>query len=155
MNSKTIGQFLIIVILAGILGGAVFGFLLSLLVLSLYYNLVTCIVFSFFVFPFYIWSFWKQFKKRRWFVIIRNFFAIFLIACFLTVMFSLEEGIITFNNFDWLIIYICLGFVILTFTTFVIISEYFPESRIYKEGEHIINGMILSGLLPEFDDKNK
>jgi hypothetical protein len=155
MMSDKIIKFLLLFGLVGILCGAVCGFLISILILGLYYNPETFIFFTMLVFPFFLWSFWKQFRKGRWFVIIRRFFEIFFISGFLTAMFSLEEGIITFNDFDWLITYICLAFSIIGFIIFAVILEYYNESGIYKEAEHIINGMRMSGLLPESDDKNE
>lgn len=155
MNTDKLSKFLLLFGLIGILCGAVFGFFIAIIILALFYNFFTFIFFTILVFPFYLWSFWKQCGKRRWFVVIRRFFEIFLISSFLTAMFSLEEGAIAFNKFDKLIICICLSLAITGFIMFGIILEYYKNSWSYKEAEHIINGMRLSGLLPESDDKNK
>jgi hypothetical protein len=63
--------------------------------------------------------------------------------------------IIPFNNYDLIIIYSCVGSVMVGFTFFLIISEYYPKSWIYLEIEHIIKGMQISGLLPESEDEKE
>jgi hypothetical protein len=76
-----------------------------------------------------------------------------MISGFLTALFCLEEELILFNNFDWIIIYICLGIVIILLTFYLLLEEYFNQSRIYLELNHIIKGMQFYGILPKETNK--
>lgn len=155
MKSNKIVKFLVIVGLAGVLGGVIFGFLLAFLVLALVYAYEVVPIFAMIVSLFYIWSIYKQTRQKRWFVVLRRFIEIFLISTFLTAWFAIEDGLINFNNFDWTIIYICIGLVATVFTIYLIIAEYFPKSWINIEIEHILRGMQLHGLISEFEKQKK
>jgi hypothetical protein len=152
--SKPITKFIVVFFLAGILGGAIFGIMLALLVLGIFYNPFIFGAASLIVSLFYIPGIWKILTKYKTYpVIIRKVFEVLLVSGFLTAMFSLEEGTISFGSFDWTIIYFCLGIVIIPLTLYLLLAEYFNQSRIYKEIEHIKNGMQLYGILPNENKK--
>ncbi len=153
--SKVIKRFLLIFLLAGILGGAIFGFLLSLCVFGLIYRPELCIFFSMIISLFYIPGVWRAIKNKTYPVIIRKLFEIVFFASVLNAMFLIEEGIIEFNSFDWYVVYICVGLVIILMTTFIILESYFAQSWLFREINHIINGMQIYGLLPNEENEEK
>ena len=154
MKKEKIIKFLLVFFIAGILGGTLFGFMFSFVILSIIYNPILCFIFSAIVFLFFIPSIWKQIKLKRYFVIIRKLFAIFFFGTLLTAMLLLEESMISFNKFDWTVIYICVPLVLIPFTIYLILEEYYNKSWLYKEIQHIIKGMQHYGLLPK-EDKEK
>lgn len=151
-NSVT--KFIIIFFLAGILGGALFGFTFALCILGLIYSPELCLFFSLIISLFYIPSIWRQIKQKTYLVIIRKFIEILFFATLLNCLFLLEEEIITFNSLEWNVIYICLAITIFPLTIYLILEEYYNESWLYKEISHIVNGMQIYGLLPK-DEKEK
>lgn len=147
--SNKIVRFLIIFILAGILGGMVFGFTLALCVLGLIYSPELFVLLSFIISLFYIFSIWRQIKNKTYLVIIRKFIEIIFFASLLNAMFILEAELLTFNTSDWNIIYMCLGITTFPLVFYLILEEYYNESWLYKEIEHIIKGMQIYGILPK------
>lgn len=156
MNSESIKKFLLIISLGGVLGGAIIGITLALLIFPLIYAIETVIFFTAIVFIFFIPGICLQIWRKKWIVIIRRIFFVVVISLFLSAMFLLEEGLIPFNAFDWSIIYICLVLGIIPLTLFLILSEYYNESKLYQEIEHVIKGMQLYGLISmDKEDKEK
>ncbi len=155
MSWRKVKKLLVILIFAGLLAGGMFGFLLSLVVLSVYYNFTESIMFSVAVIPFFIWSFWIRCRKREWYVVGRNFILIYMIGAFLTAMFAFEQGSVGFSDIDWIVIFSVTGIVSALFVFLFVLSEFYAESRFYTEIVHIFRGMREVGFLPNFEERKK
>ncbi len=153
MLFRNFTKFILVVFFAGLIGGGIFGFMFSLYVLTIYYNIEISIILTFFVGLFYIPSIWRQIRQKNWFVIIRKLIEIVIIGLGLATLFTLEEERITFSSFDWWIIYICTPLVFIPFTLYLVLEEFYNETRIYKEINHIVKGMQIYGLLPKEKEK--
>lgn len=153
--AKNIYKFLILFFFGGILAGGVFGIVLGLFMLPLIYDLESTIFFLAVVFIFFIPSICIQLWKKKWGVVIRRLFTAIAVGLFFTAMYALEEEIIPFNDFDWKIIYISVTAAIFLFTLFLILSEFYKDSWLNQEIEHIFKGMKLYGLLPEDEKEDK
>jgi hypothetical protein len=154
MKPDSILNFFLLFFVFGIIGGAMFGFMLALAVLAFIYNPIFSIIFSFIIFLFFIPGIWKQVKLGKFAYIIRKVFEAGFYGLLFSALFSLEEGIIPFSNFDIVVIYISLFLTIFPLTLFLILAAYYNNSWLYQEIKHIIKGMQLYGLLPE-EDKEK
>lgn len=155
MNKDQIIKFLLAILLAGAVGGGLGGLTLGLIVLALIHDFLVSLMFSVLIFPFFLWSIFKNLKKRKWFVVLRRLIQAYFTACFLTAMFLLEEGSIEFDQKDQLILYICAGLGAILFTIFMVLAVYFPSNRLLVEIEHIIKGMQIVGLLSESPEKEE
>jgi hypothetical protein len=147
MSFNSIIKFFVIFFLAGIIGGCIFGFMLALGVLALYHGPEICLVFAVIASLFYIPGVWRIIKQKTYLVIFRKIVEIIFISAFLTAMFLLEEESMLSSPFDWNVIYVCLALSIFTLTFYLILEEYFNQSWLCQEINHIINGMQMYGLL--------
>ncbi|MEK7725203.1 MAG: hypothetical protein AAB336_12685 [Acidobacteriota bacterium] len=155
MDRDQIIKFLIIIGIAGILGGGIFGFLIALIILGLIYEPAFFAFLSILLFPFFVWSIFKNLWQRKWFISIRRIFQILIISSFGTAMFSLDQQSIPFSNFDYWTVYICLAFTISLSTFLMVLSEYYPKSRIYRQIKSLVYVIQISSLISEFDSEKK
>lgn len=155
MKHKTVFKFLLVAGIAGLICGAIFGFIFAFLCLGVIHNFEASIFFSVIIFPFFLWSIFKNLKRKQWFVIVRRFIQIVLVAAFVTAMFGLVQGTIPFSRFDWYMIYFCIAALSLLTTFLIVLAEYYNDGKIYNEIKHLIRGMQMSGLLPESEEEKE
>jgi hypothetical protein len=156
MDSVSIKKFVLLIFIGGFLCGGTLGITLALLVFPLIYDLETVIFITAIVFGLFLPSICLQIWRKKWALVIRRFFFVTIIGLFLSAMFVLEENLLEFNRFDWNVIYICLALGVIPFTLFLILSEFYNESKLYQEIDHVIKGMQIYGLVSKSpDDEEK
>lgn len=141
------------ILLICLFGGGLAGFVFGLAVIAVVQNVIVSLALYPIVLVFFIWGIWKHLMIGRWLVVIRKLIEVYLVSCFLTIMYTFEESDLGFSAFEWNITFLFMAGAISFFSAYFIITQYFSESRIHREIEHLLRGMQIFGLLPGNDEE--